>query len=112
MAASQGFFSESRLHELLAAVDVVGCAGYDCVGHEVDCQGGDVRWAYHAPDRKRRAELLAPARALASASIAAVIAAISAPAAGWRPPRFPHEDERPSRANFLCSITSNVHRQK
>jgi len=32
----------SPLHELLAAVDVVGCSGDGCVRHEVDGERGDV----------------------------------------------------------------------
>ena len=49
----------SPLHELLAAVDVVRCSGDRCVRHEVDGDRGDVGRADHAPDRQRRAELLA-----------------------------------------------------
>jgi hypothetical protein len=49
----------SPLHELLAAVDVVSCSGDRRVRHEVDGEHGDVGRADHAPDRQRRAELLA-----------------------------------------------------
>src|SRR5262245_31480791 len=47
------------IDELLAAVDVEGRAGNCGVGHEVDGQCGDVSRADHAPDRQRRAKLLA-----------------------------------------------------
>jgi hypothetical protein len=48
---------DSPVHELLAAVDVVGRAGNRCVSHEVDGERGDVGRADHAPDGERRAEL-------------------------------------------------------
>jgi hypothetical protein len=43
--------------ELLAAVDVVGCASESGVGHEVDGEGGDVLWANDAVDREDSTEL-------------------------------------------------------
>ena len=48
------------LDQLLASVDVVGRAGERGVGHEVDGERGDVGRPDDAPDRERRAELLAP----------------------------------------------------
>jgi hypothetical protein len=50
----------SPLDELLAAVDVVRCSGDRCVRHEMDGERRDVVRTDHAPDRQRRAELLAP----------------------------------------------------
>src|SRR5262249_46530965 len=41
--------------KLLAAVDVEGCAGDRCVGHEVHGERGDVGRADDAPNRQRRA---------------------------------------------------------
>ena len=38
----------SRVDELLAAVDIVGCSGDGCVRHEMDGEGGDVGRADHA----------------------------------------------------------------
>ena len=49
----------SKWDQLLAAVDVVGRAGERGVGHDVDGERGDVGRADDAPDRQRRAELLA-----------------------------------------------------
>jgi len=49
----------SPLDELLPAVDIEGRAGDRRVRHEVDGQCGDVGRADDAPDRQRRAELLA-----------------------------------------------------
>src|SRR4051812_8874454 len=46
-----------RLHELLAAVDVVGRAGERAVGHQVQGQRGDVAGPDHAPDGQGRAQL-------------------------------------------------------
>ena len=43
--------------ELLAAVDVVGGDGEGCVGHDVQCQGGDIRRADHPADRQRLPQL-------------------------------------------------------
>jgi hypothetical protein len=47
-------------HELLAAVDVVCCPGEGGVGHDVNCERGDVGWPDDAADRERRAQLLTP----------------------------------------------------
>ena len=53
------FALAAPLHELLAAVDVVGRTGDRSVRHEVDRQCGDVGRADDPPDRKGLAELRA-----------------------------------------------------
>src|ERR1700733_9283726 len=47
------------LYELLTTVEVIRRSGHRRVRHQVNGQGGDVRWADHAADRECRAELLA-----------------------------------------------------
>lgn len=47
------------LYELLTTVDVIRRSGGRRIHHQVDREGGDVRWADHASDRECRAELLA-----------------------------------------------------
>ena len=53
------FAGSALLHELLAAVDVVCCAGERRVGHQMDGQCGNVGGADYPPDGKSRAQFSA-----------------------------------------------------